>query len=96
MQKRISGFFDSKRGMHDRGEIEDEVQATQSNVCDFLLSEEMERGSVSTEEEAERLKAVYNGVIKKLIREEHMLMVVEDNAQVGLRVLQIHPNYIQQ
>jgi hypothetical protein len=35
-----------------------------------------------------------NAIIKKLIREEHMLMVVEDSNDLTKKILQIHPNYV--
>lgn len=40
------------------------------------------------------MRKVINAIIKKLIREEHMLMVVEDSNDLTKKILQVHPNYI--
>jgi hypothetical protein len=40
------------------------------------------------------MKKVINAIIKKLIREERMLMIVEDSNDLSKRILQLHPNYI--
>lgn len=42
------------------------------------------------------MKKLINAVIKKMIRVERMLMVVEDSNDPAKRMLQIHPNYIEQ
>jgi hypothetical protein len=47
-------------------------------------------------EETEQLRKIINAVIKKMIREERMLMVVEDNTDLTLKMLQIHPNYVEE
>ena len=40
------------------------------------------------------MKKIFNAVIKKLIKEERMLMVVEDSNDLGKKMLEIHPNYV--
>jgi len=40
------------------------------------------------------MKKIFNAVIKKLIKEERMLMVVEDSNDLSKKMLQIHPNYV--
>lgn len=42
------------------------------------------------------MKKLVNAVIKKLIKEERMLMIVEDSNDLSKRILQIHPNYVEQ
>jgi hypothetical protein len=42
------------------------------------------------------MKKLINAVIKKMIRVEHMLMVVEDSNDSTKKMLQIHPNYVEQ
>jgi hypothetical protein len=41
------------------------------------------------------MKKIINAVIKKLIREERVLMIVEDHIDPSQRILKIHPNYIE-
>ena len=84
-----------KKDLHRAEQIDDDLQVHQDNICNWLLSKEIDHGLASLDE-TDRLKAIYNGVIKKLIREEHMLLVVEDNTDLSKRMLQIHPNYVQQ
>jgi hypothetical protein len=40
------------------------------------------------------MRKVINAVIKKMIKEERMLMVVEDSNDHAKKILQIHPNYV--
>lgn len=42
------------------------------------------------------MKKIINAVIKKMIKEERMLMVVEDSNDLTKKMLQIHPNYVRQ
>ena len=42
------------------------------------------------------MKKLVNAVIKKFIKEERMLMIVEDSNDLTKRILQMHPNYIEQ
>lgn len=49
---------------------------------------------INSSEESVQMRKVINAIIKKLIREEHMLMVVEDSNDLTKKILQIHPNYI--
>jgi hypothetical protein len=42
------------------------------------------------------MKKLINAVIKKMIRVERMLMVVEDSNDPTKKMLQIHPNYVEQ
>jgi hypothetical protein len=39
------------------------------------------------------MKKILNAVIKKLIREERMLMVLEESNDPSKRLLGLHPNY---
>ena len=49
---------------------------------------------INSEEEANNMKKIFNAVIKKLIKDERMLMVVEDSNDLSKKMLQIHPNYV--
>lgn len=40
------------------------------------------------------MKKVIHAMIKKMIREERMLMVAEDSNDPSKRILQMHPNYV--
>jgi hypothetical protein len=40
------------------------------------------------------MRKLVNAVIKKFIKEERMLMIVEDSNDLTKRILQMHPNYI--
>lgn len=40
------------------------------------------------------MKKVINGVIRKLIRDERMLMIVEDSNDPERKLIGIHPNYM--
>lgn len=42
------------------------------------------------------MKKLINAVIKKFIREERMLMIVEDSNDLSKRIIQLHPNFIEQ
>jgi len=42
------------------------------------------------------MKKLINAVIKKFVREERMLLIVEDSNDLSKRMLQIHPNYVEQ
>ena len=42
------------------------------------------------------MKKLINAVIKKFIREERILMIVEDSNDLSKRILQMHPNYVEQ
>ena len=42
------------------------------------------------------MRKLVNAVIKKFIREERMLMIVEDSNDLTKRMLQMHPNYVEQ
>lgn len=51
-------------------------------------------GMIDNQEQSDQMKKVINAVIKKLIKEERMLMVVEDNDEHRLRLLKLHPNFV--
>lgn len=68
----------------------------QESLCNYLLKTQFEAGMVSSIEDTEKMRKIINGVIKKLIREERMLMVVEDDVILEKRMLSIHPNYVEQ
>jgi len=59
-----------------------------------LLSKLVQTEYVSTMEESEHMKKLINAVIKKFIREERMLMIVEDSNDLTKKMLQLHPNYV--
>jgi hypothetical protein len=63
-------------------------------LCDYLLSVNYDRGLINSTEESAQMRKLINALIKKLIREEHMLMVVEDSNDLTKKILQIHPNYV--
>ena len=44
-------------------------------------------------EDIEHMRKVLNAVIKKLIKEERMLMVIEESSDLNLRMIGLHPNY---
>jgi hypothetical protein len=47
-------------------------------------------------DQSNEMKKIINAVIKKMIKEERMLMVVEDSNDLTKKMLQIHPNYVRQ
>mgnify|MGYP006897108187 CR=1 FL=1 len=47
-------------------------------------------------EESEQMKKLINAVLKKFIKEERMLMIAEDNSDLTKKMIQMHPNYIEQ
>ena len=71
-------------------------QISQEKLCDVLISNQFDRGTFHSEEEAEQMKKLINAVIKKFIKEERMLMVTEDNSDLAQRQIQLHPNYVEQ
>ncbi len=42
------------------------------------------------------MRKIINAVIKKMIKEERMLMIVEDSNDLTKRMLQMHPNYVEE
>lgn len=60
------------------------------------MSRQFDRGTFTSMEESEQMKKLINAVIKKFIREERMLMIVEDNSDLTKRIIQMHPNYVEQ
>ena len=61
----------------------------------MLMSKQFDRGTFSMMEESQQMKKLINAVLKKFIREERMLMVVEDNNDLTKRIIQMHPNYVE-
>lgn len=59
-----------------------------------MLTVHLESGRIESREESTQMKKVINAIIKKLIREERMLMIVEDSNDLSKRILQLHPNYV--
>lgn len=41
-----------------------------------------------------QMKKLVNAIIKKLVREERMLMIVEDDQDLAKRILKLHPNFV--
>ena len=68
-------------------------QITQDKLISYLLSINYDSGTLDSENQQEHLKKILRALIKKMIREEKMLMVVEDSSNVDNRVLSKHPNY---
>lgn len=71
-------------------------QLSQEDLINYLLSKLFDQGVISNMEESEQMKKLLNAVIKKFIREERMLMIVEDSNELSKKILQKHPNYVQQ
>ncbi len=61
-----------------------------------MLAVNFERGLIESVDQSNEMKKIINAVIKKMIREERMLMVVEDSNDLTKKMLQIHPNYVRQ
>jgi lipid A disaccharide synthetase len=61
-----------------------------------LLAVNFERGLIESMDQSNEMKKIINAVIKKMIKEERMLMVVEDSNDLTKKMLQIHPNYVRQ
>ena len=41
------------------------------------------------------MKKIINAILKKMIHQERMLMIVEDNKDLNEKILQLHPNYVE-
>ena len=61
-----------------------------------MLAVNFERGLIESMDQSNEMKKIINAVIKKMIKEERMLMVVEDSNDLTKKMLQIHPNYVRQ
>ena len=59
-----------------------------------MISLELEKNTIQNEEQEKNFRKIARGVIKKMIREERMLMVEEDNRDENERVLKLHPNNV--
>lgn len=68
-------------------------QVTQDELCSYLLSLTFQSGLVSTMEETEQMKKIVNAVIRKMLKEERMLTIIEDSLDPAQRILALHPNY---
>jgi len=44
-------------------------------------------------DETEHMRKILNAVIKKLVKEERMLMILEESPDANLRMIGLHPNY---
>lgn len=69
---------------------------TQANIINYMISLEVEKGLINSEDEEKNYRKIVRAVIKKMIKEERMLMVVEDNVEENERKLAVHSNYVQQ
>lgn len=70
------------------------AELSQDSLCNYLLNLDLQDNMINSEEEANNMKKIFNAVIKKLIKDERMLMVVEDSNDLSKKMLQIHPNYV--
>ena len=64
------------------------------SLSSCLIAMNFQTGMINTEDETRQMKKIINAVIKKLIKEERMLIVVEDSADPTQKMLKIHPNYV--
>ena len=62
-------------------------------LINYLITTHYENG-MKTEEEAKHIRKVINAVVKKLMKEERMIMIVEDSPDLKMKLLKLHPNYI--
>ena len=74
--------------------MDDDIQIDQESLVSYLLGVNFDAGMVNSEEESNQMRKIINAVIKKLIREERVLMVVEDHENSAKRILRIHPNFV--
>ena len=74
-------------------QLEEDIQIDQEALVSYLLGVNLEAGMLNSEEETSQMRKIINAVIKKLIREERVLMVVQDHEDQALRTLRIHPNF---
>ena len=70
------------------------VQIDQESLVNYLLGVRFEAGMIENEEQSKQMKKIINAVIKKLIREERVLMVVEDSTNPMEKILKLHPNFV--
>ena len=70
------------------------AELSQDSLSNYLLNLDLQDNMINSEEEANNMKKIFNAVIKKLIKDERMLMVVEDSNDLSKKMLQIHPNYV--
>lgn len=59
-----------------------------------MVSLEVEKGTIESEEQNNNYRKIVKGVIKKMIRDERMLMVEEDSQDDNEKVLKMHPNHV--
>lgn len=68
------------------------VKLSQGNISNYLIALEVDKGSLENEEQMNNYRKIVRGVIKKMIRDERMLMIAEDSNHDNERILKIHPN----
>ena len=73
--------------------MEEEIQIDQDSLVSYLLGINFQNGMLNSEEESVQMKKIIAAVIKKLIREERVLMIVEDHEDASKRILRDHPNF---
>ncbi len=62
-------------------------------MVQHLLDHQYRSGVLGAIEDIEHMRKVLNAVIKKLIKEERMLMVNEESGDLNFRMIGLHPNY---
>lgn len=69
------------------------VKISQAQLVGHLLEAQQLSGVLGSMEDIEHMRKVLNAVIKKLIKEERMLMVIEESSDLHLKMIGLHPNY---
>jgi hypothetical protein len=52
---------------------------TQGNIINYLISLEVDKGLINSEDDERNYRKIVRAVIKRMIKGERMLMVMEDN-----------------
>ena len=70
-----------------------EAQIHQAKLTDYLLAINFENDMLNTEAETIHMRKIIGAVIKKMIREERILMTISEDNENG-KILGVHPNYV--
>jgi len=86
-------LFDEEMKRHSTMEIDEEPQITQDRLINYWLAILYETGVLTAEDQKESMVKILKAVIKKMIKDDRMIMVQQDSLNEDQRVLSLHTNY---
>ena len=69
------------------------VELSQINIINYIIGMEVDKGEITEMVQQENLRKIIKAIIKKMIKDERMLMVQVEANREDDRLLRVHPNY---